>query len=144
MISIIIAILALLFSLFTYVTHDRKLKKQEKLLNEYQLRALAQGEADNKKAIIRAKAVKNTGGKRTVFIYNNGKVKARNVIVATDNANQVFATRPDLPITYPELLPDAPREIILFLAAGDNVLTLNYTWDDDFSTNNTESQTIDL
>lgn len=144
MVSIIIAILALFFSVFTYVIHDRKLKKQERLLNEYQLRALAQDEEENKKAVIRARAVKTTGGKRTVYIYNTGKAKARNVIVAMDKVDQVFSTRPDLPVTYTELLPDAPREIILFLTEGDDVMTLNYIWDDDFKMNNKESQTIDL
>ena len=144
MISIIIAILALLFSVFTYVTHDHKLKKQEKQLNEYQLRALAQGEEENKKAIIRAKAIIIKGGQRTLYICNTGKAKARNVIVAMDKDDQVFATRPELPVTYAELLPDAPRAIILHLTEGDDVLTLNYTWDDDFKMNNQETQTIDL
>ena len=144
MVSIIIATLALLFSIFTYVTHDRKLKMQEKHLNEYQLRALAQGEEQNKKAIIRAKSVKTTSGKRTVYIINKGKAKARNLTVAIEESDQVIATRPNLPVNYSELLPDAPREIVLHLAEGDNVLTLNYTWDDDFGSNNQESQTIDL
>lgn len=144
MYSIIISTLALFFSVFTYVVHDRKLKKQEKLLNEYQLRALAQGEEENKKAVIRAKAIKVKGGLRTLYICNTGKAKARNVIVAMDMDNQVFATRPKLPVTYSELLPDAPREIILHLTEGDDVLTLNYTWEDDFKMDNKDTQTIDL
>lgn len=144
MTSIIIATLALLFSIFTYVAHDRKLKNQEKLLNEYQLRALAQGEEDNKKAVIRAKALKIKNGQRTLLICNIGKAKARNVVVAMDKDDQVFATRPKMPVSYSELLPDAPREIILHLTEGDDILTLNYTWDDDFGSNNQESQTIDL
>lgn len=144
MISIIIATLALLFSVFTYVTHDRKLKKQEKQLNEYQIRALAQGEEENKKAVIRAKAQKIKGGQRTLYICNTGKSKARNVTVAMEKVDQVFATRPDMPVTYPELLPDAPRGIILYLSEGDDILTLNYSWDDDLGTDHKESQTIDL
>ena len=103
-----------------------------------------QGEEENKKAVIRAKAVKATGGKRTVFIYNTGKAKARNLTVAMEKEEQVAATRPDLPVTYPELLPEASREILLLLTEGDDELTLNYTWDDDFGTNNKETQTIDL
>lgn len=143
MTSIIIAILALLFSIFTYVTHDRKLKEQEKQLNEYRLRAFAKDEEENKKAVIRAKAVKS-GGRCTVFICNMGNAKAKNLTVAMDNEEQVSATRPDLPVTYHELLPDASREILLLLTEGDDELTLNYTWDDDFGTNNKENQTIDL
>ena len=144
MISVFIAILAFLFSVCTYVIHDRKLKKQESLLNEYQLRALSQGEEEKKKAVIRAKAIKIKGGQRTLYVYNTGNAKARNVIVAMIKDDQVFATRPEMPVTYSELLPDAHREIILHLTEGDDVLTLNFTWDDDFNTNNNETQTIDL
>ena len=144
MISLVIAILAFLLSVSTYIIHDRKLKEQEKLLNEYQLRAFVQGEEEKKKAVIRARAVKTNRGERTVVIYNTGKAMARNLTVAMEKEDQVFATNPDLPITYSELLPDAFREIKLFLAEGDDVLTLNYTWDDDFGVNNKESQTIDL
>lgn len=143
-ITIILSVLALLFSGFTYLAHDRKLKKQEKLLNDYQLRFLAQSEEENKKAVIRAKAVKYNGGNRTLYIYNTGKAKAFNVIVDMPNPSQVFSSNTKFPLKYAELLPDAPREVILYLCEGDNELTLNYTWDDDYQKENKESQTIDL
>lgn len=144
LISIIISVLALLFSGYTYFAHDRKLKKQEEILKDYQLRSLAQNEAESKKAVIRAKTLKMSGGKRTLYIYNVGKAKARNVTIELPNPDEVYACSPDFPIKYNELLPDAPREIILFLSEGDDELTLNYTWDDDFATGNVETQTVDL
>ena len=64
--SVILAALAFGFSIYTFFAHDRRLKKQENLLNEYQLRSLAQNEEENKKAIIRAKAVKYKSGNRDV------------------------------------------------------------------------------
>ena len=144
MISIIIAALSLAFSCYTFFAHDRRLKKQEQLLNEYQLRLMAQSEEENKKAVIRAKSVKYTGGKRTLFIYNTGKAKAHNLKVDMVEDEQVIASRPDLPQTYEELLPDASREILLLLTEGDDEITLEFEWEDDFSKNNKESQTIDL
>ena len=144
MISIIIAALALAFSCYTFFAHDRRLKKQEQLLNEYQLRLMAQSEEENKKAIIRAKSVKYTGGKRTLYIYNTGKVKASNLKVDMIEDEQVIASKPNLPQTYEELLPDASREILLLLTEGDDEITLTFEWEDDFSKNNKESQTIDL
>ena len=75
--SLIIALLALLFAGFTYLAHDRKLKKQEEQLNEYQLRSLAQSEEEKQKAVIRAKAVKHTGGKRTLYIYNSARPRLK-------------------------------------------------------------------
>ena len=144
MISIVISILAFVFSVMTYFIHDRKIKKQEMLLNEYQLKALAQAENDNKKAILRAKAINIKVGRCIVYIINTGKAKARNVMVSLGKEDQVFATSPQMPITYDELLPNASREIQLFLSEGDDEITLNYSWDDDFSSDNKESQTIDL
>lgn len=73
MISTIIAFLALLLSFITYIVHDRKLKKQESQLNDYQLRLMARNEDENKKAIIRAKVDKPAGGRRTLYICNLGK-----------------------------------------------------------------------
>jgi hypothetical protein len=142
--SLIIAILALLFSGFTYFAHDRKLKKQEIKLNEYQLRYLAQSEEESKKAVIRAKSVKTTGGKRTLYIYNAGKAKAQKVTVEMPNEKQVYASNPQFPLSYDCLLPEAYREVTLLLCEGNDDLTLNYTWNDDYQKGNKESQTIDL
>ena len=41
-------------------------------------------------------------------------------------------------------LPDAYREVTLLLSEGDDELTLNYKWEDDYSKENKETQTIDL
>lgn len=143
-ISIILAAMALAFSCYTFFVHDRRLKKQEKVLNEYQLRSLAQSEEESKKAVIRAKAVKYKGGNRTLYIYNEGKAKARNIKVEMPNSDQVSSSIPNFPLNYEELLPGASREVTLLLSEGDDVLTLTYEWEDDFSNDNTEKQTIDL
>lgn len=143
-ISIIVATFALLFSFYTFFAHDRRLKKQEKLLNEYQLRSMALSEAENKKAVIRAKSVKYTGGKRSLYIYNTGKAKARNLKVVMPNENEIYAASPEFPLHYEELLPQANREVTLFLSEGDDELLLAYEWEDDYSTSNKERQTIDL
>lgn len=143
-VSIILSVLALLFTGYTYFAHDKKLKEQERQLNDYQLRSLKLDEEENLKAVIRAKAVKMTGGKRTLYIYNAGKAKARNIIVEQLEKKQVYSSSHHFPLTYNELLPEAFREVTLYLCEGDDELTLNYTWDDDYQTSNKESQTIDL
>ena len=51
---------------------------------------------------------------------------------------------PVFPLSYKELLPDAYREVTLLLSEGDDELTLNYKWEDDYSKENKETQTIDL
>ena len=143
-VSSTLAALALVFSIYTFFAHDRRLKRQEKLLNEYQLRSLALSEDENKKAIIRAKAVKYKGGNRTLYICNIGKSKAKNLRVEMPNPNEVYGSVPELPQHYAELLPDASREIVLYLSEGDDELTLSFKWEDEYSKNNEERQTIDL
>lgn len=142
--SIILAALAFALSCYIFFAHDRRLKKQERLLNDYQLRSLEQNVVDSKKAVIRAKAVKFTGGNRTLFIYNSGKAKARNLKVEMPNGDQIYASNPEFPLHYEELLPEASREVTLFLSEGDDVLTLSYEWEDDYSKENKEEQTLDL
>ena len=144
LLSLILAAFALAFSCYTFFAHDRRLKKQEKLLNDYQLRSLAQAEDENKKAVIRAKAVKYKSGNRTLYIYNEGKAKARNINVEMPDAEQVDASNPEFPLHYDELLPGAYRDVNLFLSEGDDELTLTYGWEDNYSTDNIETQTIDL
>ena len=136
--------MALAFSGFTYIAHDRKLKKQEQLMNDYQLRLMAQNDKDNKSAVIRAKSVKTSGGRRTLFIINSGKAVARNLIVNLPNPDEVYGCNVVFPRTFDELLPGASREFQLFLSEGDDELTLNYTWDDDYKADNKETQKIDL
>lgn len=51
---------------------------------------------------------------------------------------------PVFPLCYKELLPDAYREVTLLLSEGDDELTLKYKWEDDYSKENKETQTIDL
>ena len=142
--SIVIAILALGFSCYTFFAHDRRLKKQENQINEYQLRSMVQSEDDNKKAVIRAKALKYTGGKRTLYICNTGKAKARNLNVDIPNEDEIYASSPEFPLHYEELLSDASREVTLLLSEGDDELTLTFEWEDEYSKTNKETQTIDL
>ena len=104
-VSTIIAALAFALSCYTFFVHDRRLKSQEELLNKYQLRSLEQNEDDNKKAIIRAKAVKFKSGNRTLYINNIGKAKARNLKVEMPNTDEVYASNPEFPLHYDELLP---------------------------------------
>ena len=63
--GLIISILALLASAFTYFKHDKKLKEQERKINEYQLKQIEKEDLESKKAAIRGNIVKGLKGKRT-------------------------------------------------------------------------------
>ena len=142
--SIVLAALAFLFSCYTFFVHDRRLKKQEKILNAYQLRSFVQEEKESKCAVIRTKAIKPKAGQRVLVVSNFGKAMAKHLKIEMLDNEQVIATRPEMPVTYAELLPGASREIILMLSSGDDELTLEYQWEDSFSADNQEKQTTDL
>lgn len=141
--SLVISIITLLFSIVVYWTHDRKLKTQERLLNEYHLRSFAQSETENKQAVIRAVVKDNDrGGSRILRIINKGKSKAKNLSIAFSDQTQITLIRPELPYVINQLLPGEYREFVMFLCEGDDEATFMFKWEDDFCKENEECQTI--
>ena len=76
--SLVISVLALIASVFTYLRHDKKLKEQERRINEYQLKQIEKEDLESKKAAIRGNIVKGLKGGRTLKVYNSGRATARN------------------------------------------------------------------
>ncbi|MCX2450029.1 hypothetical protein OQX61_01990 [Pedobacter sp. PLR] len=60
--SLIISIAALCFSAITYVAHDRRIKKQEGLINAYQLEKIDAEKIEQKKAFVKANLIKGDKG----------------------------------------------------------------------------------
>ena len=77
--SLILAILALLFSALTYLKHEKKLNDQARMINEYQLKKIEKDDLESKKAAIRGNIVKGLKGNRTIKVYNSGRAIARNI-----------------------------------------------------------------
>ena len=123
------------------VTHNNQVSEEYMAL---QIKKMRQEEEDRKKAVIRANIVSRGGGSRILHITNQGKSKATNIHVDMPNPKQVYDIRPNIPCEIDQLLPGTNREFRLFLCEGDDVLTLNFSWQDDYSNENKESQTIDL
>lgn len=143
-ITALLAIFAFGFSLYTFFAHDRRLKKQENLLNEYQLRLMALGEDELKQAVVRAEIGSRNKGNRTVYIANYGKAKASNLRIELINEDEIYASNPELPWDIKELLPRAHRDILLLLSEGNDEATFKFSWDDEYKKGNTEQQTISL
>ena len=66
-ISLIASLIALGFSFYNYFAHDKILKRQEKIINDFQVKALEREEAETKKAKIRGNIIDGSGkGSREV------------------------------------------------------------------------------
>lgn len=132
--SLILSILAILGSIFTYFYHDRKIKIQEKKLNDYQLKKIELENIENKKAQIKGNII-NNGGSRMLKIFNAGKSTAHNIrLELLSEPEGIF----DLEFDPFEMLnPQEFTETRFYLAEGHApTLKVKYIWNDRYKENN--------
>ena len=142
--SLIISVLALIASVFTYLRHDKKLKEQERRINEYQLKQIEKEDLESKKAAIRGNIVKRLKGGRTLKVYNSGRATARNIRVEGLDVNGIFYMRRDI-FPYELMNPQDYTELTMHLTCGcPSTIKLKYIWDDEFGDNNEFEQVLTI
>lgn len=142
--SLIISVLALIASIFTYFMHDKKLKEQERKINEYQLKQIEKENLENKKAAIRGNIVKGLKGGRTLKIFNSGRATARNIRIDGLDVDGVFYMPQDL-FPYELMNPQDYTELTMHLTYGcPSTIKLKYIWDDEFGDNNEFEQVLTI
>lgn len=142
--ELIISCLALGVSVFTYFKHDKKIKAQEQIINDYQINKIAKENEESKKASIRGNIIKGDRGKRTLKVYNCGKAAARNIRVEGLDIESLAVMRNGL---FPNELmnPQDYTELIICIVKGSpSTIKLKYIWDDDFGQNNEFEQVLTL
>ena len=138
--SLIISVLAILGSLFVYVLHDRKLKKQESKLNELQLSEIEMSKEDRIKAIVRMDTCYMSNGKGILFLFNEGQAEARSISWLFDNDILGNINKED---AYERLSPGQRIGFnYYFLKRNDEKTNVTITWEDDFSTSNKITMTL--
>jgi len=142
MAGLFISIIALLCTLFTYFKHDRKIKKQDVLINEYLIEKIEKEKTEEKKAIIEVTVIKHEESKRQIKIYNRGKSVAKNVIVTFSDIGKFREKVNPCPI---DIKPKNSIiiSLLIFISTPDKIV-INYKWSDDFCDKNIEKQTIQL
>ncbi len=140
--GIIISIIALILSAYTYFKHDYKIKQQEKLLNDYQIAKIETEKVESLKAIIEANTFEIKNGKNVIKVYNKGKCEARNVnVTIPENEGYEVLINP-CPIN---IKPQNGIEILLLLFMNyPDKIKIEFEWSDDFKENNKESQDVQL
>ena len=142
--SLVISVLALIASVFTYLRHDKKLKEQERRINEYQLKQIEKEDLESKKAAIRGNIVKGLKGGRTLKVYNSGRATARNIRVEGLDINGIFYMRRDI-FPYELMNPQDYTELTMHLTCGcPSTIKLKYIWDDEFGDNNEFEQVLTI
>ena len=142
--GLIISILALLASAFTYFKHDKKLKEQERKINEYQLKQIEKEDLESKKAAIRGNIVKGLKGKMTLKVYNSGRAIARNIRIEGLDVEGLFH-RADEVFPYELMNPQDYTEVNIMLFNNcAPTIKLKYIWDDESGKNNEFEQVLTL
>ena len=142
--GLIISILALLASAFTYFKHDKKLKEQERKINEYQLKQIEKEDLESKKAAIRGNIVKGLKGKRTLKVNNSGRAIARNIRIEGLDVEGLFH-RADEVFPYELMNPQDYTEVNIMLFNNcAPAIKLKYILDDESGKNNEFEQVLTL
>lgn len=142
-VSLIVGICALLFSIWVYIVHDRELKQQQKVLNEYQLQVLEQNIAEQKRAEVRV-SIKNKKSDRlgnksgTLVIKNCGKATAYNVRIE----QELYTGFSVVKLCYQQLLSQEGQETEVKYR-WDTEGSVVVTWDDESGKNRTYKCTLD-
>lgn len=140
--SLIIAILALLFSAFTYLKHDKKLKDQERKINDYQLKKIEKDDLESKKAAIRGNIIKSPKGHVTLKVYNSGRAAARNIRIEGLEIPGLFYNADGL-LPYELMNPQDYTEISIMLFNNCfPTIKLKYIWDDESGKDNEYEQVL--
>ncbi|TKC02636.1 hypothetical protein [Pedobacter cryotolerans] len=142
-ISLIVAIVAFVFSAITYLVHDRRLKKQEGLLNTYQLQKYEEEKVDLQKAVIRANVIRGDKGRITIKVFNAGKAVAKNIHLKFIGDQEIMIGSNPFPFEF--LNPQEGTEMNLFSYVGSpDKLLIELRWDDEFQEQNTHQQMLTL
>ncbi|MCD4794538.1 MAG: hypothetical protein K8R54_14975 [Bacteroidales bacterium] len=138
----IIALIAILFALFTYRKHDLKLKEQASLLNKYKLKKIETEKEKEKKAVIEAKIIKENKGKRIIKVYNKGKSIAEDVNVLIPKIKGLYIIKNPCPI---DIRPQNAIDIIINISTSvPDKIKIKFEWQDNFKDSNRDYQMIQL
>lgn len=141
--SFLLSVVAIIGTIFTYFKHDRKIKAQEKLINDYQLDKIDEKKIQKTQAVVRASLISGTKGHRILRVYNKGKATARNVrLMIKDEPDCLYATNP---FPFPALNESENVDLNIHLHHGspDN-MSFEILWDDKFNLDNSHEQTVQL
>lgn len=142
MIVILLSTCALALSAFTYFNHDRKIKKQQQLINDYQIEKVEKEKIESLHAVIEAKTIRKREGLNGIVIYNAGKSTAKSLVV-TIPANELYEIMSNpCPI---DLRPQHNIEINIMLFNNfPEKVELKFEWKDEFKDTNIERQYVQL
>ena len=143
--ALIIACVSLLFAVFTFVFYDRKLKKQDSILKDYELKNMHEKEEESKKAQVKANIIKSDKGKRNIKIFNAGKAVARNIRLDFDPPNDFSFINDKEKFPFEFMNPqDGTDYAFQLVMEYPRTIKIKLTWDDSFGKDREYEQILTL
>lgn len=144
-VSLIVSILALLISAICFIRYDRKIKKQQLIINQYIIQEKEEEKRNNKCAKISCSIIKGNRGTRTLIISNAGLAPARNINVTDIREIKGILQTGGLVFPYSLLNPGEKIEIpfMISLSSPDKI-NIKCRWDDENKQNNIYEQSLQL
>lgn len=141
--SLVLSILAIIGTTFTYFKHDRKIKDQEKLINDHHLKKIKEEELSFMQADVRATLMKGDKGKRILRIFNKGKAAAYNIRLELEaEAQALFSSNP---FPFQKMNEHENVDLKIYLHKGSpNNIGFTILWDDEYGKDNKHKQIVQL
>jgi len=131
----IFSICGIIGGLFMYYHHDKRIKKQEQLLNDFQIKQYRKAEEQEKQAKVECAIIHVDNGTRKVRFYNSGLADAYNVrveILNSNNLDRIVLLGKWGPYDLITSRNGSREEKIMLNNGYPDVLKLRIMWDDDF------------
>lgn len=131
----IFSICGIIGGIFMYYRHDKKIKKQEHLLNELQIKQIRKTEEQELQAKVECNIIHEKNGSRRIRFYNSGQADARNVrveIVNESTLEGVYLCEAWGPYDLITSHNGYREEGMLLCEGHTDTLQLRIIWDDDF------------
>lgn len=143
--SLIISICALFLSAFTFVIYDRKIKKQNLILNQYQILKIDEENLKNKCAKISGTVIRENRQMRKLVISNEGLASAHNICITDIRNFRGISLTGMASIPFELLNPGKHFEIPFMISESTpDIINVEYTWDDDNKAHNIYKQNLQL
>ena len=142
--AFVVSLGALIFSAYTYSKHDKKIKAQEQIINDYQINKIKKEDEESRKANIKGNIYPGNKGKLILKVFNSGKAIARNIRVEGLDVDSLIVIGKEL-FPYELMNPQDDTELTLWITKDSpSTIRLRYIWDDDFGQNKEFEQVLTL
>lgn len=140
-------LIGIIGGVFVYLRHNRKLKSQEKRLNDMQIRQMEKAEEKECQAEIKCYVIKGNKVNRTIRFVNAGQSDAKNVriniLTPKEELSSVYFHGELGP--YDMIDPQSSREEHISLCINHpDIISLKVMWDDSYQKDRTVMLSVQL